>query len=244
IILFCGGLADSVTELVCARIEHLRYEYQLLNLGLYPKRYRVSWTWDGSIPSGVIAGPDWSLDLADISGVFVRYIGMDGHIPLTSIPPGLEEATLMECQAGLVAVLETLPCPVANRIAGSQSNQSKPYQALIVRETGLRTPHTLITSDPVAAREFYEQYAGEVIFKSSSGVRSIVRRMEARDLERLHQLRNGVAQFQVYVPGDNIHVHTVGDQLFATRIRTAAVAYRYARLQRTSINMEPAFLAP
>lgn len=241
-ILICGGLADSVTELVCARLEYLGYEYRLLNLGLYPDGYRVNWTWDNSVPCGVITGPDWSLDLADISGVFVRYIGMEGHAPLKSIPPGLEEATLMECQAGLAAVLEDLPCHVANRMAGSLSNQSKPYQALIVRETGLRTPHTLITSDPAVAREFYEQCAGEVIFKSLSGTRSIVRRMEARDLERLHHLRNGVAQFQAYVPGDNIRVHTVGEQLFATRIRTAAVDYRYARQQGASAELEPTTL--
>jgi len=46
VILICGGLADLVTEFVCARIENLGYEYRLLNLGLYPARYRVSCTWD------------------------------------------------------------------------------------------------------------------------------------------------------------------------------------------------------
>jgi hypothetical protein len=241
-ILICGGLADHVTELVCARLEHLRYEYRLLNLGLYPHGYRINWTWDNEVPDGVIVGPEWSLDLSAISGVFIRYVGMDGHAPFTSIPTGLEEAVLIESQAGLAALLENLHCPVANRMAGSQSNQSKPYQAWIVRESGLRTPDTLITNDPTAAREFYEQYAGEVIFKSLSGVRSIVRRMEARDLERLHHLHNGPAQFQAYVPGDNIRVHTVGDQLFATRIRTTAVDYRYARQQGADIEMEPVTL--
>ena len=69
-------------------------------------------------------------------------------------------------------------------------------------------------------------------------MRSIVRRMEVRDLERLHHLRNGVAQFQAFVPGDNMRVHTVDDQLFATRIRTAAVDYRYARQQGASAELE------
>src|SRR5437588_2749373 len=143
-ILVCGGLADHVTELVCARLEHLHYEYRLLNLGLYPQGYHINWTWDNEVPEGMIIGPEWSLDLQAISGVFVRYMGMDGHAPLASIPPGLEEAALIETQAGLAAMLEDLPCPVANRVAGSQSNQSKPYQAWIVRQSGLRTPHTLI----------------------------------------------------------------------------------------------------
>jgi hypothetical protein len=243
-ILVCGGLADTVTELVCSRIEYLGHEYRFLNLGLYPDGYLINWTWEHITPTGVMNGPDWSLDLADISGVFIRFIGMDGHAPLASIPPGLEESTLAECQAGLAAVLEDLPCLVVNRMGGSPSNQSKPYQGLIVRKTGLRTPHTLITSDPVAAQEFYEHYAGEVIFKSLSGTRSIVRRMEARDLERLPYLRNGVTQFQAHVPGDNIRVHTVGDQIFATRIRSTAVDYRYAHQQGADVELEPTTLPP
>jgi hypothetical protein len=85
-ILVCGGLADHVTELVCARLEHLRYEYRLLNLGLYPQGYRINWTWDNEVPEGMIVGSEWSLDLRDISGVFIRYVGMDGHAPFTSIP--------------------------------------------------------------------------------------------------------------------------------------------------------------
>lgn len=243
-ILVCGGLADAVTELVCARIEHLGFAYRFLNLGLYPEGYHITWTWEQHTPTGVIDGPDWSLDLADIRSVFIRYLGRDGHAPLAGIPAGFEETTLAECQAALAALVEDLPCLVVNRMAGSPSNQSKPYQGLLVRKTGLRTPPTLITNDPAAAQEFYDRYAGEVIFKSVSGIRSIVRRMETRDLERLPALRNGVAQFQAYVPGDNIRVHTVGDQLFATRIRSSAVDYRYAHQQGADVELEPTTVPP
>lgn len=241
-ILVCGGLADIVTELVCARLERLGYPYRLLDLGVYPERYRVHWEWAGGAPAGGIVGPGWALDLGDISGVFVRYVGQDGHAPLADVPEDMADVVLAEAQAGLAALLETLPCPVANRVAGSMSNHSKPYQALLVRACGLLTPPTLVTSDPEAARAFYEAHGGEVIFKSLSGVRSIVRRMEARDLERLHHLRHCPAQFQRYLPGDNIRVHTVGGELFATRIRSAAVDYRYARQQGGEAEMEPAAL--
>lgn len=243
-ILVCGGLADVVTELVCARLEDEGYPYRLLDLGLYPERFRVNWTWRGGAPEGMIAGPDWTLDLADVSGVFVRYVGRDGHAPITAVAPEMEEVVLAEAQAGLGALLETLPCPVANRMAGSMSNHSKPYQALLVRSAGLRTPPTLVTSDPDAARAFYELHNGAVIFKSLSGVRSVVRRMEARDLERLHLLRDCPAQFQAYLPGDNIRVHTVGAELFATRIQSAAVDYRYAKQQGATAEMEPSELPP
>ena len=78
-----------------------------------------------------------------------------------------------------------------------------------------------------------------MIYKSISGVRSIVRRMNADHLGRLPFLRYGPAQFQEFLPGDNIRVHTVGDRWFATRIRSEAVDYRYAYQERLSVEMEP-----
>jgi glutathione synthase/RimK-type ligase-like ATP-grasp enzyme len=237
-ILVCGGLADVTTELFCARLEYMGYPYRLLNLGLYPASYRITRTWDGPSSDGMIYGQGWSLDLAAITGAFVRYIELDMYAADLTLLEGFEQAALDECQEGLAALLEDLSCPVANRIVGSLSNHSKPYQALLVRTVGLRTPHTLITSDPAAVQAFYEQYAGNVIFKSLSSIRSIVRRVEERDLKRLHYLRHGVAQFQAYVPGDNVRVHTVGEQIFATRIRSEAVDYRYAGRQGASIEME------
>jgi glutathione synthase/RimK-type ligase-like ATP-grasp enzyme len=243
-ILVCGGLTDIVTELLCARLEHQGYAYRLFDQGRYPTGYRVAWTWRGGAPVGTIEGPDWRVDLAEVTGAFVRYVSRNGHAPFPSVPANLETAAIAECQAGLLALLEYLPCPVANRAAGSMSNHSKPYQARLVREVGLLTPRTLITSDPAAARACCDECGGAVIFKSLSGVRSIVRRIEARDLDRLATLRHGVAQFQAYVPRDNVRVHTVGDAIFATRVRSEAVDYRYAEQQGHALEMTPTTLPP
>ena len=38
-ILVCGGLADSVTELVCAQLKQLDYPFRLLDLARYPDGY-------------------------------------------------------------------------------------------------------------------------------------------------------------------------------------------------------------
>ncbi|HEX8012847.1 MAG TPA: hypothetical protein VF814_18245 [Casimicrobiaceae bacterium] len=77
-ILVAGGLADGVTELVCARLADCSYAYRLLDLGCYPAGHRVAWRWRDGRPEGTIARPDWSLDLADITGVYVRFLGPDG----------------------------------------------------------------------------------------------------------------------------------------------------------------------
>ena len=49
-ILVCGGLADGVTELVCARLEACGYPFHLLDLGTYPGGFQVKWHWQGSRP--------------------------------------------------------------------------------------------------------------------------------------------------------------------------------------------------
>jgi hypothetical protein len=224
---------------VCARIEQLGYGYRLLNLGLFPEGYTIQYRWEAGELTGELSGPDWTADIAEISGVFVRYVESPGHAPMTQVRPDLAPVALAECQASVMTFLEYFPRAVANRCNPSLSNQSKPYQSLLIRAAGLMVPETLITSEPAAARAFIDECGGDVIFKSLSSVRSIVRRPTERDLERLPLLRECPAQFQRFVPGDNIRVHVVADEIFATRAKTAAVDYRYAQQQGCSLEMEP-----
>jgi glutathione synthase/RimK-type ligase-like ATP-grasp enzyme len=243
-ILVCGGLADKVTELVCARLLDCGYPYRLLDLGGYPTGFQCKWRWRDAGPDGYIIGPDWKLDLDELTGVYIRYLGPEGRTPPPGVAPADVPTMYFEYDTGLTALLEDLPCPVVNRLAGGMSNNSKPYQALLVRQCGLLTPPTLVTNDPEAALRFYEECQGEVIYKSLSGIRSIVRRVEADQLERLPLLRHGPAQFQAFIPGENVRVHTVGDQLFATRVRSSAVDYRYASREGHHVEMEPTTLPP
>jgi len=238
-ILVCGSIRDAVTELVCARLEAMRCPYRLLELGWFPERYVIRCTWDGSHPNGEIEGPDWRLALSEISGVFVRFSPPEPDAG-AALPTGrLREAALIEHHAGLMALWENLSCPVANRVGGSLSNHSKPYQLLVIRRTRLRIPRTLVTSSPADARAFHDECGGRVIFKSLSGVRSVVRLMGTGDLDRLDVLRDCPAQFQEFVPGTNVRVHTVDGEVFATRIVSAAVDYRFAEREGAAAILEP-----
>jgi glutathione synthase/RimK-type ligase-like ATP-grasp enzyme len=241
-ILVCGGLADPVTELVCARLENCGYPYRLLDLGSYPSSFRVNWNWNSGYPTGYIACKGWRLDLKELSGVYVRYPGPEGRITPPNLAPEFASALFGESDAGLAMLLESLACTVVNRRAGGISNYSKPYQAMHIRRCGFSTPPTLLTNDPDAARQFYEEYGGRIIYKSISGVRSIVRQMTAEHLARLGLLRHAPAQLQAFIPGDNIRVHTVGNQVFATRIHSKAVDYRYAQEEGLPVGMEPTIL--
>lgn len=241
-ILVCGGLADPMTELVCARLAECGYSYRLLDLAVYPAGFQVNWRWQGGHPTGYITSKDWRVSLEELSGVYFRSLGPEGRLRPPNVAPEFVSALRAERDSELEVLLESLPCLVMNRMAGATANHSKPYQALHIRRCGLRTPLTLITSDPEAACQFYEQCGGQVIYKSISGVRSIVRRMNAEQLRRLPFLVDGPAQFQAFIPGHNVRVHTVGDRWYAIRIRSEAVDYRYAQQERFSVEMEPTTL--
>ena len=137
---------------------------------------------------------------------------------------------------------------VLNRTPGMGTNNSKPFQAQIIARAGFGIPRTLITNAPERAREFVEDATAqgrEVIFKSASAVRSIVRSVTADDLARLDRLRICPVQFQERVEGRDVRVHVVGEEVFATRITTTGVDYRYAsRDEGGSTELEPFDLPP
>lgn len=239
-ILVCGGLADGVTELVCARLAHCGLPFRLLDLASYPTGHRLAWTWGADGPEGWIETGDWRLDLTDLTGVYLRFLGPEGRRPVEGAPEDDLAALRAEGDAGLAALAETLPCLVVNRISGGLANNSKPWQAATLAECGLAPPATIVTNDPDAARAFWEERRGAVVYKSASGVRSIVRRLEADDLDRLARLVDGPAQLQAYVPGVNVRTHVVGARIFATEIESgAAVDYRYAHLDGEEVAMTP-----
>lgn len=126
----------------------------------------------------------------------------------------------------LSAWYEIAPVRVVNRASAMGSNFSKPYQAQLARRFGFRVPETLISNDPELVKEFAA--GSEVIYKSVSGVRSIVRTLKPEDLDRLDRIRWCPTQFQKYVDGVDLRVHTVGERVFATLVNSNAVDYRYA----------------
>ena len=106
------------------------------------------------------------------------------------------------------------------------SNASKPFQLQAIAEY-FRVPDTVVTSDAQEVRDYWRDH-GAVVYKSTSGIRSIVQRLDDRSAQRLDRVISLPTQFQAYVKGIDVRVH-VGNAVFATEISSGAVDYRYAR---------------
>lgn len=192
---------------------------------------------------GLLCIGDETLDLAEISAVYMRLYS-PAQLPrlsgLTPTDPALRHANAIH--EGLVGWSEVTPALVVNRTSAMASNGSKPYQLGILRNGGFEVPATLLTTDPAAAREFWQKHE-VVVYKSISGVRSAVSRLSAEHEPRLERVRWCPTQFQQFVPGTDYRVHVVGDAVFAAEIDSPADDYRYARQQGANVEIRAYALA-
>lgn len=164
--------------------------------------------------------------LSRMTGALVR---PEGH--LTSM------ASIQSFQA-LNAWLELAEATILNRPSAAASNRSKPYQLGLIAGAGFAVPDTLVTNDPERVHAFWDEH-GAVVYKSTSGVRSIVAALNPADLERLEDVVTCPTQFQQLIPGTDYRVHVVGERTFACRISSDAVDYRYASWAGGATTIEP-----
>lgn len=243
-ILLCGVPSDTPLTRVREQLRALDQPFVFFNQRRCEDA-QIDFTVQGDRVRGVLEIDGRRHRLEDIGGVYTRLL--DDRVLPELADEAEGSARRRHCRAlheALARWCEIAPARVVNRSRPMGSNCSKPYQAQLIREHGFRVPPTLISNDPGAVGAFAARH-GRVIYKSLSGVRSIVHTLEAADAARLERIRWCPTQFQAYVEGTNIRVHVIGDVLFATAIETDATDYRYAHAhggstQLTAIELSPA----
>ena len=176
-------------------------------------------------PSGVTGRFSASGELRaldDVRAVYARPLGL----PVTGTTPGAGER-VMRFHRAFIEWLDVASGEIVSRPSAMQANASKPYQAQLIGEAGFRVPETLVSNDERDVTAFWRAH-GRVVYKSVSGVRSIVRELDDQALARFERLVALPTQFQAYVAGVDIRVHVVGEKTFAAAIESAATDYRYA----------------
>jgi hypothetical protein len=177
------------------------------------------------------------IQLEDISGVYVR--PQDRSVRKVfggAIGSPSEKGEALDDT--LLIVAELAPAIVLNRPEAMAANSSKPYQYSQIRSAGFAVPETLITTSPETAREFLAKH-GRVIYKSISGVRSIVGELGVSAGARIAEVCWCPTQLQERIRGVDVRVHVVGDEIFACEIISEAVDYRYAHLTGHSVQIRP-----
>jgi glutathione synthase/RimK-type ligase-like ATP-grasp enzyme len=223
-ILLWGGAADGPFEAVREALEAIGAPVFALEQTRSAET-KIELLADGTVSGAIRVGVD-ECDLAAVSAVYVRSRDSRSVTPDAKRDEALAQHA-DQLDALMAAFLDVTGALVINPVEAMASNGSKPYQLALIAAHGFMTPDTLVTTDPWAATEFAARH-GQVVYKSVSGVRSIVARLRREDADRLADIAWCPTQFQQYVAGRDYRVHIVGEQVFAAEIESDADDYRYA----------------
>lgn len=183
---------------------------------------------------------DKEYDLEKFSGVYFRmmdYLAMPHTDPRSLQYMGadnVQKSGLLHQQ--LLYWMDMTAVRLLNPPWTMGSNMSKPYQSQLIKASGLRIPPTCICSRKESLQPFRNRYP-QLIYKSISSVRSIVKELQPEDEKMLNRLQYLPTQFQQKLTGTNIRVHVVGDAIFPTKIETAVTDYRYARRENKTARL-------
>ena len=177
-ILLWGITGDEPLDLVRRALERQRSHYAFLD------QQRVENTSldleVGQTVSGHLTTGEFRIDLERVGAAYLRPYNsrrMRAVERAGATSPLRQHALSIE--DGLLAWAEITSSLVLNRPSAMASNNSKPYQSRFIHAAGFRIPDTLVTTEVEAALEFWERH-GDIIYKSVSGIRSIVSRTQGQ----------------------------------------------------------------
>ncbi len=207
---------------------------------------RPGWTYRPDVAGRTGATAAGRFHAGDLTHVIVRPAAVFAtHLPHVVAQDRAFVAA--ELTAFLRAWLSDLPCPMANRPSApdlggpgcpDEGWTAAACQAGVACVTVRRTvpaiaagwfpiPPMVVTNERSVAEAFWAEH-GDVVYKSTSAVRSIAARLTPAHRARLDRLGTCPTQFQGYVPGVDYRVHVVGDDVFTVQVRSQAVDYHYA----------------
>jgi hypothetical protein len=193
--------------------------------------------------TGTLTIGEKKLDLAAVTAAYLRpYESV--RVPVVERAGAKSEiyARARQIDDILTSWSEMTDAFVVNRPMDMAPNGSKPYQAMMIEAAGFLIPETLITTSAEEVRAFEAEH-GAIIYKSTSGIRSIVSRFSPKKQpERLQKLPACPTQFQRRIPGEDYRVHVVGEAVFASQITTTVDDYRYASKLKGSTKLKAAKL--
>jgi hypothetical protein len=231
-ILLCGIRSETPMQLLIGQLERIKTPFVFFHQRDF-EDCELRFSVEGGTVKGTFVLGGTECRLEEFQAIYPRM--MDYH-SLPELAGNVEESPRSRhCRylhRSLLQWIDITPARVVNATDAMGSNGSKPYQAQLIRKAGFQIPDTLITNEPSLVHEFRKLH-GRIIYKSISGTRSIVQTLEDGDLARLENIRWCPTQFQQFVPGTNMRVHVVGEEVLATAILSDVdvTDYRYARQQ-------------
>lgn len=236
IALVCGTADDAPLSMLIRSLRKRDADFLVLDQRMMTDQVQLRWqVTDCGIAGHIRVGTE-AVDIREIRSVYHRFVSPEDVAGTNSSPALVSKARSI--LHSFMDLLDILPVRVVNRRRPMMSNNSKPYQALLIRQAGFAIPETITTNNPRSLEEFIS-LNGLPIYKSISSARSVVTSLDEKSATRLASLRYLTTQFQRKIEGFNVRVHIIGRRVFATQILTLATDYRYAIREGASVEFRP-----
>lgn len=158
---------DPTADLVMDELTRLHVPVMRFDMGDFPQRIQLSVEHHAAPWTGNLSDAYRSVRLEEVRAVYYRRPRLPSvadHIPEPHRTWANEQAL-----AGLLGTLYALPVRWVNRPDTDGIASHKPGQLPVADRFGLRTPRSLITTSPEAARAFTKTIGGPVICKPLMG---------------------------------------------------------------------------
>lgn len=202
-ILLIGVPNDRVVTYFSSFLNKNKYDFIFVNLNLLGKNIFFN--------KNTLSLCKKKIEYSNISGIYNRIVSIDLN------------AQFIDDYYHQLEVLNFLLDHSFNNVINSpssgSSNNSKPYQLHKACEVGFKIPESIIL-----ANQKCPYFQNQTIYKSVGGIRSIVTETKNSDVKR--KITCPVL-FQTRILGSNVRVHIVDNQLFALKIISNDVDYRY-----------------
>lgn len=214
-----GDKNDLCSKLIAARAEILGGKH----IHLCEETYGDSWAFSQETEVSILVN-EQSIPLRN-TFLFPRFSSTP-NFKTENIEPDILHSVLRERRSSINYFLLKINVPVINRPYCGLENGSKPLQMFELSEFGFTVPEWIATNDKIVANNFADKFANGAIYKSISGLRSSVGKVDDITNDETKQITTPII-VQNYIEGDDVRVHVIGQSCIATIARgSKLVDYR------------------
>lgn len=193
------------------------------------RKYPI-FSWSFNDENDYIILNDEKILTKDIQGIYWRW-----YYGVTSCRT---EMIYREKTSAMESFLYGLKSKSYNSIQAVELHRKKGAQTMLMGQSGIRIPQTIITNDKNIIEDFYNKNDKEIIYKPVRGG-AYTKKLLEKDFKRLNTLINCPVQFQEYIDGVDIRIYAFeSGEIFAGEINAKTVDFRqdeFAEIKKTNL---------
>lgn len=163
-ILIVTNRQDQTADFLILELKNRDIDYIRFNTEDFPKAILLNWEIKNGLPDGYLTFPKRRIRLNEITSIWYRR-------PVSPTPnseildPEVQDFVAEESRTALEGLWRTLDCFWVSNPDNIRVAENKIYQLKVAVQEGFNIWPTMITNDPVSAREFYREQEREIVYK-------------------------------------------------------------------------------